>query len=280
MKDFRNKTAAITGAASGMGRTLALSLAKAGCHVAISDVNEPELEGVKQELGAFGVRVTSKRVNVASREEVYAWADDVVRDHKTCNLIFNNAGVAYGATAEGTTYENFEWIMGINFWGVVYGTKAFLPHLRASGEGHVINTSSLFGLIGFPGQSSYNASKFAVRGFTDALRIELEMSGAPVSVTCVHPGGIKTNIARAARTCESLKNIGVRDPKNSGKFFEKMFRTTAEEAAEVILDGVRKNKARVLVGSDAKALDALQRSLPGGYQRLLANTAKKQLKKV
>lgn len=277
MKNFSNKTAAITGAASGMGRTLALSLARRGCHLALSDVNEAQLANVKREVEQHGVRVTTKRVNVASKDEVYTWAEDVIRDHKQCNLIFNNAGVAYAATIEGATYEDFEWIVDINFWGVVYGTKAFLPHLKASGEGHVINTSSLFGLIGFPGNGTYNATKFAVRGFTDALRVELEITRSCVSATCVHPGGIKTNIARAARMSESLKDIGVRDLAGGTAMFEKMFRVTAEDAAETILRGVEKNKARVLVGADAKALDVFQRVLPNRYQRLLATAARRKL---
>src|ERR1019366_8157343 len=166
MKSFGGKVAAITGASSGMGRTLALSLARRGCHLALSDVNELGLVESTKLAATHGVKVTSKKVDVSKREEVYAWADEVVRDHGRCNLIFNNAGVAHSATIEGTEYADFEWIVGINFWGVVYGTKAFLPPPRASGEGHVVNTSSLFGLLSVPGQSTYNATKFAVRGFT------------------------------------------------------------------------------------------------------------------
>ncbi len=162
-------------------------------------MNEVGLAETANLVATHGVKVTSKKVDVSKRTEVYAWADEVVRDHGRCNLIFNNAGVAHSATLEGTSYEDFEWIVGINFWGVVYGTKAFLPHLRASGEGHIVNLSSLFGLLSVPGNGTYNATKFAVRGFTEALREELEVTGAPVSATCVHPGGIKTNIARSAR---------------------------------------------------------------------------------
>jgi NAD(P)-dependent dehydrogenase (short-subunit alcohol dehydrogenase family) len=274
MKSFSNKVAAITGAGSGMGRSLAVKLAERGCQVAISDVNEVGLAETAKLAGVHGVKVTSKRVDVAKRDEVYAWADEVVADHGKCNLIFNNAGVSYGATVEGCDYEDAEWLVGINFWGVVYGTKAFLPHLRASGEGHVVNTSSLFGLVGFPGQSTYNATKFAVRGFTEALRIELEMMGAPVSATSVHPGGIKTNIARAARMSKSVADLGVKDLESGHHQIEKHFRLTADEAAEVILRGVRRNARRVLVGTDAKIYDLVQRLIPSSYQWILVRAAR------
>jgi NAD(P)-dependent dehydrogenase (short-subunit alcohol dehydrogenase family) len=274
MKSYSNKVAAITGAGSGMGRSLAVKLAERGCHIAISDVHEENLAETAKLAGSYGVKVTSKRVDVASKDEVYAWAEEVVRDHGKCNLIFNNAGVGFGSTVEGFGYQDAEWIVGINFWGVVYGTKAFLPHLRASGDGHVVNTSSLFGLMGFPGQSTYNATKFAVRGFTEALRIELDMMRAPVSATCVHPGGIKTNIARAARMNKSVADLGVKDLENSHVQFEKMFRVTADDAAEIILRGVQKNQRRVLVGTDAKAYDLVQRFLPGRYQWVLVKAAR------
>ncbi len=276
MKSFQNKVAAITGASSGMGRTLGVALAKRGCHVALSDVNEAGLEESARLAREHGVKVTTKLVDVADRAAVYAWADEVAKDHGKVNLIFNNAGVSYAATVEGAEYKDFEWIFGINFWGVVYGTKAFLPYLRASGEGHVVNTSSLFGLLSFPGQSTYNATKFAVRGFTECLRLELEMTGAPVSASSVHPGGIKTNIARAARQHTSLRDLGL-DPDHGAEEFEKFFIVSAEKAAEIILHGVVKNKRRILVGPDAKAYDVVQRLLPGSYQALIARAAKKVL---
>jgi len=274
MRSFSNKVAAITGAGSGMGRSLAINLAKQGCHVAVSDVEEKNLAETVKLAGVHGVKVTSKRVDVAKRDEVYAWADEVVADHGKCNLIFNNAGVAYGASVEGCEYTDAEWLMAINFWGVVHGTKAFLPHLRASGDGHVVNTSSLFGLLGFPGQSTYNASKFAVRGFTEALRIELDMTKAPVSATSVHPGGIKTNIARTARMSNSMMDLGVKDMTDSHLRIEKHFRVTADEAAEVILRGVQRNERRVLVGTDAKFFDLVQRVVPSSYQWLVIKAAR------
>jgi NAD(P)-dependent dehydrogenase (short-subunit alcohol dehydrogenase family) len=260
-----------------MGRELALELAKRGCHVAISDVNEAGLAETAAGLGPLGVRVTSARVDVSKKDEVHAWADTVVHDHGKVNLIFNNAGVALGSTLEGASYEDLEWIMGINFWGVVYGTKAFLPHLRASGEeAHIVNTSSVFGLIAVPGNGAYNATKFAVRGFTEALRQELELDGGKVSATSVHPGGIKTNIARNSRMRESVNGFLVKDAETGIKSFEKNFITTANRAALIILRAVEKNQRRVLVGPDATLIDAMVRLLPQTYQRLVLAAVRRQ----
>ena len=265
MKSFSGKAAAVTGAGSGIGRALALGLARRGCDLALSDIDEGSLAGTVEEARRRRVRVTGARVDVADREAVYAWADRAAEEHGRINLVFNNAGVALGSTIEGGGYEDFEWLFDINFWGVVHGTKAFLPHLRASGEGHVVNISSVFALISIPGQGAYNASKAAVRGFTEALRMELELSGAPVSATSVHPGGIKTNVARSARSDDSLKSLGV-DPAESRRNFEKLFVTEPEKAAEVILGAVQKDKRRVLVGPDACFIGGLARLLPGVYQ--------------
>ncbi|MBH1971499.1 SDR family oxidoreductase [Moraxellaceae bacterium AER2_44_116] len=268
MKLFANKVAAITGAGSGIGRALALNLAQQGCHLALSDVNEQGLAETVKQAQSFGVKVTSQKLDVANKDGVHAWADSVVRDHGKVNLIFNNAGVALGSTVEGMSYDELAWVMNINFWGVVYGTKAFLPYLKASGDGHIVNVSSVFGLCAQPTQSAYNASKFAVRGFTEALRQELDLEKAPVSVTCVHPGGIKTNIAKAAKMNDSIRSVGL-DPSTSTKNFEKMFRTTPAEAANVILNAVQKDSRRVLIGGDAYVIDAMQRLLPTSYQRLV-----------
>jgi NAD(P)-dependent dehydrogenase (short-subunit alcohol dehydrogenase family) len=277
VKSFQGKVAAITGAGSGMGRELAYELANRGCHVAISDVNESGLAETAAGLKSRSVRVTTAKVDVSSRAEVHAWADSVVKDHGKVNLIFNNAGVALGSTLEGVTYEDFEWIMNINFWGVVHGTKAFLPHLRASGEeAHIINTSSVFGLIAVPGNGTYNATKFAVRGFTEALRQELELGGGNVSATSVHPGGIKTGIARNARMRESVNGLLVKDIETGIKSFEKNFITTANRAALIILRAVEKNQRRVLVGPDAMVIDAMVRLLPQTYQRLVLAGVRRQ----
>ena len=265
MKSFENKVAAITGAASGIGRALALELGSRGCGLALSDVNEEGLQETADRARSLGVRVTSQRVDVADRQAVHAWADRVVEDHGKANLIFNNAGVALSSTIEKMRYEDFEWLMGINFWGVVYGTKAFLPHLKASGEGHIVNISSVFGLAGIPSQAAYNSAKFAVRGFTECLRQELDIMKCGVSATSVHPGGIKTSIARSARVDPSVRDLGI-DEVVAGEKFEKAFITSADKAAGVILDGVRANKRRVLVGPDARVFDWMVRLLPSSYQ--------------
>ena len=276
MKNFKNQVAAITGAASGMGRTLAVELAKRGCHLALSDVNELELAKTAELSGRHGVRVTITRLDVADRAAVFAWADQVAKDHGKVNLIFNNAGVALSANAGTVSIADFEWIMGINFWGVVYGTQAFLPHLKASGDGHIINTSSLFGLMSVPTQGTYNASKFAVRGYTEALRMELELEGAPVSATCVHPGGIATNIALAGKIDPALeKATGVSADTQRRRANKLINVTTAESAALQILTAVEKNARRVLVGPDARMLDKMVRLLGSWYQPLVMRQLKR-----
>ena len=277
MKSFRDRVAAITGAGSGIGRALAVELAGRGCNLALSDINEIGLAETAERARAAGVRVTTKRVDVADRAAVYAWADEVARDHGKVNLIFNNAGVALGATVEGARDEDLEWLMDINFWGVVHGTRAFLPHLKAAGEGHVVNISSIFGLIGVPAQSAYNAAKFAVRGFTESLRQELDIMRCGVSSTSVHPGGIKTNIARAARTDPSLASLGL-DPAGASDRFAENFITTPEAAARTILRAVEKDRRRVLVGPDAHVVDVLQRLLPSLYQRLAVAFMRKRVR--
>jgi short-subunit dehydrogenase len=198
---------------------------------------------------------------------VYAWADQVQKDHGKVNLIFNNAGIAMINTVEGHEIEEYKRMMAVNFWGVIYGTKAFLPYLKKSGDGHIINTSSMFGLASQPSQSAYNASKFAVRGFTESLRQELDLGRFGVSATCVHPGGIKTNIAHNADISENIASIGMSVNKSKGNA-DKILRISPVKAAQVILDGVKANKRRVLIGPEAYALDWLQRLLPSGYQRI------------
>jgi NAD(P)-dependent dehydrogenase (short-subunit alcohol dehydrogenase family) len=276
VKSFSGKVAAITGAGSGIGRALALRLARRGCHLALCDVNERGLAATVEWARRTGVRVTGDRVDVADREAVYRWADRVAEEHGRVNLVFNNAGVALGSAIEGGSYEDFEWLFGINFWGVVHGTKAFLPYLRASGEGHVVNVSSVFGLISVPGQGAYNASKAAVRGFTDALRMELEMSGAPVSATSVHPGGINTNIARNSRGDASVEKLGL-DTERGREKFDKLLITDSEEAARAVLRAVKQNKRRVLVGRDAYFIDGMARLLPSAYQHAVKRFVRRSL---
>ncbi|MDC4539596.1 SDR family oxidoreductase [Acinetobacter baumannii] len=269
MKSFKNKVAAVTGAGSGIGQAIAIALAKQGCHLALSDISETGLAKTVELLAPYSVKVTTQKVDVAKSDEVATWAKAVVDEHGQVNLIFNNAGVAIGSTAEGVSYEDLEWLIGINFWGVVYGTKEFLPYLKQSGDGHIINISSMFGLTAQPTQSAYNASKFAVRGFTESLRQELDMQNAGVSATCVHPGGIRTNIAKAARMNNSVQSLGM-DPLKSQDAFDKLLRTPADDAAQQILEAVRKDRRRLLIGADAKAVDVIQRILPQGYQKIFA----------
>ena len=273
MKSFENKVAAITGAGSGIGRALAVELGRQKCDVALSDLNEEGLMDTVEQVRGLGVRVTSQRVDVADREAVHAWADQVVDEHGKVNLIFNKAGVALASTVEGMSYGDFEWLMDVNFWGVVHGTKAFLPHLKASGDGHIINLSSVFGLAGIPSQSAYNSAKFAVRGFTESLRQELDMMSYGVSASSVHPGGIKTGIARSSRIDRSVRDLGISDT-DSRERFEKTFITGADKAARVILDGVRRNQRRILVGPDARVFDWVVRLLPSTYQRITIGYSK------
>jgi short-subunit dehydrogenase len=275
MKSFMNKTAAITGAGSGIGAALAKRLAADGCHLALSDVNEAGLAATAADIRdrAPSCRVTTTHVDVANRSAVHAWADATADELGGVNLIFNNAGVALGSTVESADYADLEWIININLWGVIHGTKAFLPHLRASGSGHVINISSVFGLIGVPSQGAYNATKFAVRGWTEALRQELELEGAPVSATSVHPGGIKTNIAKSARFTGMQELTGMDEDTGKARF-EKMFITTPDKAAATILKAVKRNARRVLIGPDAHAIDWMARVAPTGYQALVRRSTK------
>jgi NAD(P)-dependent dehydrogenase (short-subunit alcohol dehydrogenase family) len=263
MRSFDGKVAAITGAASGIGRALAVQLAAQRCALALSDIDEAGLAETVALCEGHGVKVTAQRVDVADRAAVFAWADRVVAEHGKVNLIFNNAGVALAASIAEMTIDDFEWLMNINFWGVVHGTQAFLPHLTATGDGHVVNLSSVFGLASIPSQSAYNSAKFAVRGFTDALRIELDAAPCGVSSTTVHPGGIKTNIAR-----------NMRGDHDAAANFDRIARTTPEKAAREILAAVKANRRRVLIGPDAKVIDFLAR-LPGSIlHRLIARGAR------
>ena len=275
MRQLEGRVAAVTGAASGIGRALAIALVREGMQVAISDINEAALAETARLAGAArsNARVTTARVDVADRASVHAWADRVVTEHGGIHLVVNNAGVALGATIEQMTYDDLEWLFGINFWGVVHGTKAFLPHLLAAEEGHIVNLSSAFGLIAVPSQGAYNAAKFAVRGFTECLRQELELENRRVSATCVHPGGIKTNIARHARNrqVESISSEEV------ARRFDEVARTSPEWAALRIVRGVQRNARRVLIGADAYAIDLVQRLTGSGYQALTVAAARRGL---
>ena len=267
MKDLKNKVAVVTGAGSGIGRALASVLAAKGCRLALSDVNEAGLAETVAACGGADVR--SYLLDVSDREAIYAHAEQVRADFGKVNLVINNAGVALSASVREMTDEDFKWVMDIDFWGVAHGTRAFLPHLIESGDGHVVNISSVFGLIGVPKQSAYNAAKFAVRGFTESLRQEMKLENQPVQVSCVHPGGIRTNIANSARMGKSENGEAQR------KGFDKIAMTTPDKAAEIIVKGILKNESRILVGPDAWGIDAINRLLGSAYQPLVERFSRK-----
>ncbi|TNE46156.1 MAG: SDR family NAD(P)-dependent oxidoreductase [Deltaproteobacteria bacterium] len=269
---WNNRVAAVTGAASGIGRELAMVLHEQGCKLALSDVNEEGLAETRRLVEEAGGTAHTQRVDVSQRAEVEAWAEAVAEHYGGVDIIINNAGVTVVDTVEHISYEDFEWLMGINFWGVVYGTKTFLPYLRRSDEAYIVNISSIFGIISVPSQSSYNASKFAVRGFTESLRQELHDSH--ITVSCVHPGGIKTSITRNARHYHRPGRTFERE-KLVNNFENKMARTTARRAAEIIVNGMQKKKRRILVGGDARLMDRIQRWFPVGYERLTRRRPKK-----
>jgi butyryl-CoA dehydrogenase len=260
MKSFQNKVAVITGAGSGIGRALAKQLSSEGANLALSDVNMAGLEETKQQLPGSG-KVTITSLDVSDRAAFEQYAADTLKEFGQVDMVFNNAGVAHAESVKDASYEDFEWIMNINFWGVVHGTKSFLPHLESRPEAALVNISSIFGIIALPTQATYNATKFAVRGFTEALRQELK--GSNVYVGCVHPGGIKTNIAANGKLLKSM--TGDKSKEQQVKEFAKVARTTPEKAAQTILNGVRKNKRRILIGQDAKFIDRVQRLFPEKY---------------
>lgn len=270
MKDLKGKVAAITGTASGIGRAVAILLAKEGCACAISDINEEGLRETEQEIKILGAHVHATVLDVADREAVYAWADEVVREFGGVNLVVNNAGVSVNATIENMTYADMDWLLGINLYGMIYGTKAFLPYLKEADEGHIVNISSVFGLMAIPTQSAYSIAKFAIRGFTECLRIEMDISEYNVSATVVYPGGIRTNIARDARVSkELLEEIGTSKDEMVNSF-NRGARTSPEQAAAKIIEGVKRNKRRVLIGPESYYMDVMQRLMPSAYMKSMA----------
>jgi len=277
MRTLDGKVVVITGAGSGIGRELALQAAEAGAVLALSDWDETGLmetatavEQVALRAGGAGEGVRTAKLDVRDRAAMRSYAASVREQLGRVNAVVNNAGVALHGDFTEVGYDDFEWVMDVDFWGVVQGTKEFLPHLIESGDGHVVNISSLFGLLGMPGQTAYNAAKFGVRGFTEALRMELAIAGHPVAVTCVHPGGIKTAIARNARATASHDQAHV-----AQHFDRKLARTSAAAAARTIWQGVLAERPRVVVGADARALDALVRLVGPRYQQLVIRAARR-----
>ena len=265
MNNFKNKVAAVTGAGSGIGRSLALQLAERGCHLALSDIDMGGLEATRQAIVDAGhsVRVTLEAVDVSKREEVEAWSDKVAADHGAVNLLVNNAGVALGVMVKDASYEDMHWLMDINFWGVMHGVTAFLPQLRRAEEAHIVNVSSVYGLFTTPMNGIYSASKFAVRGVSDAMDQELAALG--IRVSCAFPAGIKTDIARNARVQVHKKSPVSAQQLQQG--MEKLLVTTPEQAAGQILAGVAKKRPRILVGKGSWRMDMLSRLFPVSYRR-------------
>jgi short-subunit dehydrogenase len=256
MKNFEGKVCVVTGAGAGIGRALALELAGRGARVAVSDINADNAIATATACSQLGVQAKGYALDVSQRDAFEAHAAEVIVDFGRANLLINNAGVVVASPFLETSWEDMEWIVGINYWGVLYGSKAFVPHLIASGDGHLVNVSSILGLVSAPTQSSYAATKFAVRGFTEALAQEMANAGHPVNVSCVHPGGVKTDIAKTARKHDDVDVSGM---------LEKIAVTSPERAARTILRGIEKNRLRILVGPDAHAVELGQRLLGPHY---------------
>jgi short-subunit dehydrogenase len=265
---FFGKNAAISGAGDGIGRALAQRLNQTGCHVWLCDVNEAKLAETVSLLDRERAGVTTRVVDCGHRDELFAWAQSVAESTPEVDALFNNAGVGYGARFEDSTEANFKWLIDINFWGVVHATRAFLPLLQESKHAHLVNISSIFGMVGIPTQSAYNAAKFAVRGFSEALQAEY-LDGS-LHVSCVHPGGIQTNIARAARVNGSSQPDS---PEERDAQFRRLARTTPERAAEIILTGAARAKRRIMVGWDAWLILQLTKILPTQYHWITARAA-------
>jgi len=268
----------VTGAASGIGKALARELVVRGCDVAIAD---HDVEGLKALAGELGVRADRKvsvhAIDVANRRQMEALADTVISAHPGLNIVINNAGVALFGQFHEIDLADMDWLMNINFWGVVYGTRYFLPHLARRREAHIVNLSSIFGIIAPPGQTAYCAAKFAVRGFSEALRHELDVARSPVRLTVVHPGGVSTSIARNSR-------VGTLVPDNHEQAemierFEKLVQTSPQAAARRIVIGIERNEPRILIGTDARRADLAQRLLPASYWKVIARSLEKALRR-
>lgn len=271
MKSFVDKVAVVTGAGSGIGQALAIELAKAGCKLAISDINEQGLKATVEKIQSIctGTHIHTYALDVSRQDDVLAYAQMVESEFGAVHLLFNNAGVALSALLDDVSREDFNWLMNINFWGVVNGCEAFLPLMKQAGESHIINISSVFGMVSVPKQGTYNAAKFAVRGYSECLRQEMALTYPSVSVSTVHPGGIATEIARNAR-------VSKEDNKEElAASFDKLAKTTPEQAAKTIVAGVKKNKARIMIGADAHLIHFLVRLLGAGYMKLTQKMAKR-----
>lgn len=275
MKNLRNKVVALTGAGSGIGRSLALLLAAEGCPLALADNNMAGLDETRRLLmesfpGESMPAVSLHQLDVANQQAVYDWADDVVDEHGVVDIVINNAGVTSVGSIEETSVEDFNWVFDIVFYGVLYGTKAFLPYLRTRPEANIVNISSVNGFFPFPNNGPYNCAKHAVKALNQTLQQEL--SGSAVRITSVHPGGIKTNIANSSRyvglSGDEQAHASLKERFNS------MASTTPEKAASVIINGIKKDKQRLLVGLDAYVMDVLCRLFPQGFSNRVGKLAR------
>jgi short-subunit dehydrogenase len=275
MTAIPGSAAAVTGAASGIGRALAVELAARGCDLALADRDEAGLQAVAAEIAkAHARKLTLHRVDVSEPSQIEAFAQAAVAAYPTLNILVNNAGVALLGRFNEIDQAQMDWLMNINFWGVVHSTRAFLPHLARQREAHIVNLSSIFGIIAPPGQTAYAAAKFAVRGFSESLRHELQIAKSPVKLSVVHPGGVATNIARNSRT-----GIGIADNTRRAELLERFdnaARTTPAGAALRIIKGIENNQPRILIGADAHFMDVLQRLKPGSYWATLAGIFNKR----
>jgi butyryl-CoA dehydrogenase len=271
MENLKNKIAVITGAGSGIGRALAIHLAKEGCQLALNDFNE---EGLNETLKLLPpCEVYSEVFDVSDKDHFSLFSENVMERFGSVALVINNAGVTLGKQSTlQTSFADFEWIMNINLWGVIYGTKLFLPHLLKTKESCLVNISSVFGLMGIADQTPYCTTKFAVRGFTESLR--MEMINKDILITSVHPGGVKTNIARNAKGWDHVKN----KDEVIKRMEKESFIHTPEKAAKVIVDGIKKGKERILIGRDAYTIDALTRFFPVGYTKIVSKQLQKKMR--
>jgi short-subunit dehydrogenase len=266
MKNLRDKVVVVTGAGSGIGRALSLALSKEKAVLALADIDPDGLQATQREIGASTGRESRiYRVDVAKREQIAEFADKVIRDFGKVDLVINNAGVSSSGRVQDLAYDTLEWTININLWGVIHGTKAFLPHLMERPEAGIVNVSSVYGLLGIPGQAAYCTSKFAVRGFTESLRQEL--SNTNIFVTLVFPGGVKTNIAQNSRTDYPIDGETYR---KGLRQFETLLKTSPEEAAQAIINGIKHKSSRVLIGKDARQIDFLARFNPNSYDKAIA----------